>query len=436
MAMKDIKTDIAYLGLLLVAFTLPFSLKINDTAIILTLLPVVGGILFDQKFRQTMFRHMAGNKIALLLITFSVLYVLSGLVFLQQYENVDTLLKALEKRTPFMAFPLAFAITPMLTKGQVKNILRAFFFGIILSSLILLLTATGVSLVSGSIYNLHPRYGVEENNFMYHRLGSYLNLHAVYYSSMVLLAFILVLVYSRHYLPRAGNRKKAVLIVLLAYLAVLLFLLKSATILIALILIILTYAIFLLYKISDKISWPQKAGVLVILLLVVAALGYRVVDKIGQRGDLFAYDLSEPGGGNWNAFNLRKAKWDIAAEAIKDHWLLGVGPGNVIAELDRYYRKHNFVFALSQHYNPHNQFLHSFLCLGVLGFIVISAVYLLSFYYAIKRVDLVWLLFMLGFTFFSMSESTLAVNKGIVFFTFFASFFSYLPQKVSSYFNE
>ena len=101
-----------------------------------------------------------------------------------------------------------------------------------------------------------------------------------------------------------------------------------------------------------------------------------------------------------------------------------------------FYKKVGFNYALSLHYNPHNQFLHTFLTLGVFGVTLLIYLFWTSLVSSIRKKDVIMLLFLISFLLFSMSESTLSVNKGIVFFSVLLSFFSYLPKKSSYYLNE
>lgn len=431
--MKDLKIDIGYLGILFIAFTLPFSVLLNDVAIIVASLPVAIGLIANRSFRKMIITNIKSNKIALLFLAFAAFYVISGFIHWANYSQISILGADLEKRIVFLLFPLTLAIVPELTDGQIKNVFWTFFLGILLSSIILLVSASYVSLVTHSLINLHPKYGMKENNFMYHRLGSYLDLHAVYYSCMVLMAFIMAMVFARYHVVLVKKQERVIIILVLGYLLILLFLLKSATILIGLIIVISFYAFFHLYKARKALGIIRISIVMSVMILLLFAFGYRVVQKFGNRGNFLTYDFAEPGGGQWNVLNLRKAKWDIASEAISDHWVIGVGPGNIHRVLDTYYKKHNFTFALTQHYNPHNQPLDTFLTLGIIGFILLVFIYLMAFYDALKKNDMIWLMYMIGFTLFSLSESTLAVNKGIIFFTFFTIMLSYLPNRVSDY---
>jgi O-antigen ligase len=270
---------------------------------------------------------------------------------------------------------------------------------------------------------------------MYHRLGDYLGVHAVYYAEYVLLAFIMWVSYSYYHFLNWSIKLRSLAILLGIYFIGVMFLLKSAAILIILLAIIGLFAAYYLYRAKEIISIPMKLLIAAISILVVVILADRAISKIGSKADLFTYDLSQPGGGEWNGINLRLAKWHVAKLAIKDNWLIGVGPGNTIPTLDIYYEKVGFAYALQLHYNPHNQFLHIFLTLGIIGILILIVLFSVSIRHSLNKKDLVMFLFIISFLLFSITESTLAVNKGIVFFSIFLCFFSYLPKKSSYYLN-
>jgi len=432
--MRDLKIDVVYIGLLFIAFTLPFSILTNNISIILCLLPICIG-LFEGKFRLALLANMINNSIALLLVAFALTYIISGLVHLNNYDDTSILFNDLEKRAVFLAFPIIFAVVPMLTKFQIRNIILSFFISVILSSILSIVLAGYVSFSTGSLYNLHPKYGGLENNFMYHRLGSYLDLHAVYYSSMVLTAFALAMIYTRTIFTKTISNQLIYYGIVLLYLLLFLLLLKSAIILLGLTIIISSYGFVQMIKARRNLGSLRITFILLGSLVIFLVIGSRIIDKIGSKGNLLNYNIEEPSGGQWNVISLRRAKWDVAVEAIGDYWLLGVGPGNIYSVLDSYYEVSNFKVALRDHYNPHNQFLHSFLILGIVGFIIILSIYFVSYYLAFRKRDIIWLLFLIGISLFSLTESILAVNKGIVVFVFFACLFSYLPSKTSTYFK-
>ncbi len=176
------------------------------------------------------------------------------------------------------------------------------------------------------------------------------------------------------------------------------------------------------------------SGIVIFVFLIVAVFSYGVNEKIDIKKSLFEYKMDDvPPAANWNPVNLRLAIWEISFQVIEDHWLKGVGLSRLNKTMDDYYMRNDFEFGLSNHFNPHNQFLQTFVILGFAGFILLIFIFLSSFKLALSKKDVLMIVFLSTFFLFSISESTLAVNKGVVFFSFFLSFFTFLPEKASAY---
>jgi O-antigen ligase len=425
-----------YYAQLLVIASLPYHFLISSYAIGLLLLIFLINILNSSTFRKEIKSSFQSNRIAQLLVLLFGVYFISTIIHFTAYDDYSIQSSYLEKNLSFLIFPFLFANIRLYSDKQIRSFFKVYIASILISTLIALIAGLYFTVTTGSIYYYDPDKQSIYNNFMYHRLGSYLGMHGVYYAEYVLLAFILWGSYVSIYFLKWDVKNKAIAIILGLYLIGILILLKSAVILITLLLVISASTVYYLHKAKDRVSIPMKTLIAIIAILLVSFLSYRTINKVGMKADYFTYDITQPGDGEWNSINLRLAKWDVAKMAIRDHWLWGVGPGNTTSTLDEIYKDIGFEYALQLHYNPHNQFLSTFLATGILGVCVITLIYLLSFASGIKKKDTVMVLFILSFFLFSVSESTLVVNKGIVFFSIFFSIFSYLPYKLSHYINE
>ena len=421
---------------LLVVASLPFHFLFSSYAIGLLILLFIIELIRSHEFRNGVFKAFRNNQIAILLTLFFLMYALSALIHYSSYDSNTVETAALEKKLSFILFPFLFASFANASYTQVRLTLKVFVISILISTFFALCDGLFQTIHSGSLYYFDDDKHVLFNNFMYHRLGSYVGMHAVYFAEYVLLTFIVTVSFTYYHFANWNTKNRLLSVLIVFYLIGTIFLLKSAAVLIILLVIISLFTTYYLYQARKNVSRSVKWVVPIIAFIIVAVLSYRAIDKIGSKASFFTYDFSEPGGGNWNAINLRLAKWDVAQMAIKDHWLLGVGPGNIISTLDTYYEKVGFSYALQLHYNPHNQLLHTLLTLGIIGFLLLIGIYILAIINSLRKKDSVMFLFMVSFLLFSMSESTLAVNKGIVFFSVFLTFFSYLPKKVSYYLNE
>jgi hypothetical protein len=120
-----------------------------------------------------------------------------------------------------------------------------------------------------------------------------------------------------------------------------------------------------------------------------------------------------------------KASWGI----IKDHWLTGVGTGDMNEAFQQQYEKMNSKLAPDQRWRSHNQFLSIFVGFGIFG--------LLWFLFAIlyppialgKFKDYFFLVFFIIAILSMMPEDTIESQLGVTFFAFFYSFFLFARKE-------
>jgi O-antigen ligase len=110
-----------------------------------------------------------------------------------------------------------------------------------------------------------------------------------------------------------------------------------------------------------------------------------------------------------------------------------VGIGDIHDELNKEYSKNNFQFGIGKNFNPHNQYLHTGVSLGVIGILVLLLMLVFPFVYSMKHQEWIYALFILIIFLNSMTESILERQAGILFFSFFNSLFAvYLFSKEES----
>ena len=112
-----------------------------------------------------------------------------------------------------------------------------------------------------------------------------------------------------------------------------------------------------------------------------------------------------------------------ALQVISHNWLFGVGVGDRIDQLDK---NHDENFGINTehpwpHYNPHNQYLDSWVATGILGLILLLAILFAPAILHLPKRNrnelLLALIFIVACT--SLFESTLERQMGIIFFNMF-----------------
>jgi O-antigen ligase len=117
--------------------------------------------------------------------------------------------------------------------------------------------------------------------------------------------------------------------------------------------------------------------------------------------------------------------WQTAIEIIKKHPLTGVGTGDVEPELMKLYAQKNIQIAMDESLNAHNQFLQTFLALGIIGFLVLVAVLIIPGIFAFRHSQLLYVLFLVMFALNLLVESMLERQAGVVFYGLINSYLFY-----------
>jgi O-antigen ligase len=127
----------------------------------------------------------------------------------------------------------------------------------------------------------------------------------------------------------------------------------------------------------------------------------------------------------------RLARWSVVTELISKSPVLGYGAGTEIALLqDGFYNKklyNSYLFRL----NAHNEYLSFWLKAGIIGLLFYLATLVFGFKIAFKEQDLLFFTFMLLMAIVSLSENVLDVDKGIFFYAFFYSFFTFSNERTA-----
>ncbi|MEQ9660213.1 hypothetical protein, partial [Fulvivirga sp.] len=131
------------------------------------------------------------NKVTQALVLLFVAYTLSTILH-PLIDSAKTFrFSAIEKKLSFLIFPFLLANIRGYDKKQIQKIFCVYIVVIVSSTLIALSAGLYNTINSGSLHFYDSGNQVVYNNFMYHRLSSYVGVHAVYYAEYVLLAFIM-----------------------------------------------------------------------------------------------------------------------------------------------------------------------------------------------------------------------------------------------------
>lgn len=119
---------------------------------------------------------------------------------------------------------------------------------------------------------------------------------------------------------------------------------------------------------------------------------------------------------------LRYFTWKASLELIKESKWYGYGTGDASDALINKYKEKNYLGAYSKQLNAHNQFLQTYISIGLIGSLFLISFFVFAFWYGFRHQNNLLLIFLIiTFTSF-LFESYLETSAGVIFFSFFSSF--------------
>jgi O-antigen ligase len=211
--------------------------------------------------------------------------------------------------------------------------------------------------------------------------------------------------------------KKTALILLILYFIVFIILLSSKAGLIGLLTTLVFYSLILLFRYHRRASGLIMLGATILVLY----LGLNIFPYAAGRISQANKDLTEQDNlqntGKYTANRL--VIWEASLVIIKDHWLFGVGTGDVKDELYKEYKIRNMIDALVHKMNSHNQYLQTLITLGVIGVLLLISLLVLPAIQAFRKENWIYFTFLLVFGLNIFVESMLEIQQGVIFYAFF-----------------
>ena len=348
------------------------------------------------------------------------LMFLTLLVGLCYTENMDYGKYIIERNLGFLVFPfITIPITTISKKNQ-KRLFNIFLLSSAALGIYCLGVATQYYLETGSAY-LNDSTHFVYNVFMHQLLTEPAGMHAIYFSLYLSFGGS-VIVYLLAYQKEINQPTKILYFSYLLFSALLLFLLKSSNFAFIYPLTLcgilgLRYRAQLLKKTTYMIS-------AIILFISVVAFSFNIISTKLESLEIET-NYSSP---NMRPLSQRMAIWNNSIDVIKKDWIKGTGTGDAEDELRKAYKESNFNIGLASNYNSHNMFLQYWMSNGVIMIGLYIILLLQSFCFSLKYKQYLLLIFLVLFTSFSLTESTLQTQRGIVFFLFLISAFYWDKQ--------
>jgi O-antigen ligase len=394
--------------------TLPWIIQWNSGAIIL----LAAVSLAEGNYSEKWQRLKKANWVIPFLVFF-LLHVLG----IWYSEDAASGSFEVEKKLSFIVLPLIAATGPVPDATTWKSLSRGFIFSCLtLVVLSFYFSWTGIGGVDGShnfdiqtaenFHRLNPGASPMWEYFSYIQLGDWIDVHPAYFSMYLIFCCALLMDEMRQ-----DNRIKAINATLIVIFVFFIALLSSR-------IAIISLGVVLIYLLQGVLKsrvlriavGAACIGGLFVMILINPVSRYRIF----QEPLLTPIEIS-PTIKEWNSVNLRMLEWKASLAGIREAWVLGVGPGDGQAYLNNYYSNFSDATALLT-YNAHNQYLQTTLELGMAGLLALGVCLFKPLFFSLN-LHPVFVAFIILFSLMCLTESMLARQKGIVFFTLFESLF-------------
>jgi hypothetical protein len=315
-------------------------------------------------------------------------------------------------RIPLLLFPVVFLLNGLDLKKYRENLLMGF--SLVCAATVFYLFA--VVLFTIRFYHM-PLKAMFGEGFTNHNFAGPINIHATFFSFQLLIA----VVYLLSVLIRGGVSRSLKIVCIISSIILIGGIIQLSSKSILAILFVIVNVILPLYLLKGRQRRRYMiTGLAVTMLgitgiLSISTFRTRYVTLLKQD---IVTDKTIP-----HNSDSRIERWRVAAARIKEKSLLGYGSGSEIGLLREDFYDAKMYSSFLKGLNSHNQYISFLLKSGVWGL----AVYLLTLFYgfkmAFKKKDVLLISFMLIIAVVSLAENVLDVDKGVMFYSFFFSFF-------------
>lgn len=367
--------------------------------------------LLDKEDRRTILAGFRSNKLLWGLPVFYGIHIL-GLIHTSNfsYAGLD-----LQTKLTFLLLPLVIG-TLQLRGNDLRNIKIGFTAGCLLSCAIML------------FYAIYRYTNSHQPTFFFYTDYSSLFMHPTYLTMYLSVAVYFVL----ERLLQTSNRTQGLIVgAELFFLLANCILLSARTALATTILLTILFAIL---AIREKIfTKPARTGWL--LAMGCSVLFYIGMNRINNRFTQVEDAIVQQSGQETahNSTTGRIEIWKESLALLQDNWMIGTGTGDIKDELLKSYAAHQFTYGLERKLNSHNQFLQTWLCLGIAGILCLVGLLLLPLRKSGFRTENAFFFLAVIITLNAMTESILEVQKGVFFLSFFYSLLLIRPSNTTIY---
>jgi O-antigen ligase len=390
---------ISYYHLLLFMASLPFDMFYSHVILISYAIHTLINL------NKTSLKRLYDRRILILQSVFMVT-LLSTIYTIKPHEAFQ----AWGGQITIFLIPIVFWINPFDVKKYRLQLLTGF---------ALVCTATIAYLFIDALITIRhyhlPFIMLFSGAFTNHNFSEPINIHATFFSMQVVIALVYLL---SLLVKEAGKYKK-------------LFYLLCCTVLLAGIIQLSSKSIFVVLAVVINVAFPyflltgKKRVQFIITSITLTMLIAGGITFSGNLRERYITSLTDdlsksvPG----QTTDTRLARWQVTYGLIKRSPVIGYGAGSEIGLLQDGFYQHKLYNSYLNKLNTHSEYLSFLLKSGIIGLLIYWGTLTYGFRAALLRKDIFLFTFMLLIAVVSLSENLLDVDKGIIFYAFFFTFF-------------
>ena len=185
------------------------------------------------------------------------------------------------------------------------------------------------------------------------------------------------------------------------------------------ILVLILIGVYSLYELIFEHRKIKLAGLVIGTFVLSFIFLFYFVPEFSQRfTSVFVNLKSQNNNQSDDSTGARMAVWEASTACISQHFFSGTGTGSANDALMQHYQTHGMTIAFKEHLNAHNQYLQTFITLGILGFIGLLVMLFYPLSHAISNRNLLYAGFIFIFAVNIFVESMLETQAGNLFFAF------------------
>ncbi len=408
--MKEMLPKLSFIALILVITSLPTFRSFTPILIVLFALLTIIHAVVNNAFR------ISNKKIIFTGLAFFMVHLIS--VFYS--ENKDIAWFDIEVKLSLVLFPLLFSIDNKVISRNINTILGIFSSVVVLVNIYLLyIGMSNAQIVDYMHITRDEVWRFSSEYFSKYIHPSYLSM----YNLFVISFLIKILINSK-------STYRFLLILIISFLLITIFLLQAKAGFLALGIVLLYIIVLVFLNIENRII---KYALPLILLV---GIGYSI--SRNYRMQLMynsVVEIIKTGDSKTSSTGVRFEIWKVTTSLIKQNILFGVGAGDIKPELNKMYAEDSEYLeeATERHLNVHNQYLETWLGQGIIGFVLLMALFVLALQLALKNKDNLLALFIIIIMVNFFPESMLNNMHGVVFFSVFYYFLTLVNEEDLSY---